>query len=183
MSNYADRNSQPPHAEGPDDPPPIAHLKREHHKFRKLVDEINAADSDAAKREIAEDLHRLLASHIALEEEIFYPAIKDKGLADEVNEGLVEHDIQRFLSAQIEAMDGEGELYATRLSVLGEMLVHHIDEEDSEMFLEAGRLKVDFEAINEALESREDALDDQYEKTGRIETPELDREVQERNTV
>jgi hemerythrin-like domain-containing protein len=183
MSNYAARNSQGHHQVAGDDPAPIAHLKREHHAFRTLVDRINAADDNADKKAIAEDLHRLLASHIALEEEIFYPRIRDLGLKDEVNEGLVEHDIQRFLSAQIAAMDGSEELYGTRLGVLGEMLVHHLDEEDDEMFLEAKRLKLDFEALNAKLEAREDALDAQYEKTGRIRTPELDRAVQERNAV
>lgn len=183
MSNYAERNAQGHHQVRANDPPPIAHLKREHHKFRKLVDRINAARTNARKRRLAEDLHRLLASHIALEEELFYPAIRNKGLIEEVNEGLVEHDIQRFLSAQIEAMEGEGALYGTRLGVLGEMLVHHIDEEDEEMFLEAKRLKLDFDTLNEKMEAREDQLEDQYEKTGRMRTPKLDRQVARRNKV
>lgn len=183
MSHYADRNQEGHHRVLPDDPAPIAHLKREHHKFRTLIDSINATDDIGKKRELASELHRLLTSHIALEEELFYPAVQAKGLKDEVNEGLVEHDIQRFLSAQIEAMDGTEELYATRLSVLGEMLVHHLDEEDDEMFLEARRIKVDFDALNERMEEREDELKDEYRKTGRMSTPELDKAVQERNAV
>jgi len=183
MSKYAERNSEGHHQIRRNDPPPIAHLKREDHKFRALVDRINAARTAARKKELASELHRLLASHIALEEELFYPAVRAKGLVDEVNEGLVEHDIQRFLSAQIEAMDADEELYGTRLGVLGEMLVHHIDEEDDEMFLDAKRLKVDFAALNEAMEAREDELDEEYEETGRMSTPELDREVRARNAV
>jgi hemerythrin len=183
MSHYAERNTQGHHQVGESDPPPIAHLKREHHKFRELVDRINAAPDNVAKMKLAIELHRLLASHIALEEELFYPVVRAKGLTEEVNEGLVEHDIQRFLSAQIEAMDGSEELYGTRLGVLGEMLVHHIDEEDDEMFQEARRLKVDFVALNEAMEAREDDLDAEYEETGQMSTPRLDREVRERNAV
>jgi hemerythrin len=183
MSNYAARNALGHHQVRKSDPPPIGHLKREHHKFRALIDSINAAGSAAGRKKLAAELHRLLASHIALEEELFYPVVRAKGLTGEVNEGLVEHDVQRFLSAQIEAMDGSGELYGTRLRVLGEMLVHHIDEEDDEMFLDAKRLKVVFAALNTAMEAREDELDAEHEKTGRMSTPRLDREVQERNAV
>lgn len=183
MSHYADRNHDGHHRVQKDDPAPIAHLKREHHKFRKLVDAVNAAEKPAEKKKIATELHRLLASHIALEEELFYPAVKAKGLGEEVNEGLVEHDIQRFLSAQIEAMDESDELYGTRLGVLGEMLVHHIDEEDDEMFQEARRLKLNFDALNKKLEAREDELEEEYEETGEMSTPELDKKVRERNAV
>ena len=183
MSNYADRNDKNHHQVRKNDPAPIAHLKREHHKFRILVDRINAAEKPADKKAIAVDLHRLLKSHIALEEELFYPAVKGKGLLDEVNEGLVEHDIQRFLDAQIEAMDIDDELYGTRLGVLGEMLVHHIDEEDNEMFLQARKVKVDFKALDAAMEAREHALKAEYAATGQMSTPGLDAEVAERNAV
>ena len=183
MSNYADRNTKGHHQIRKADPEPIAHLKREHHKFRKLVDQINKAEAPARKKALATELHRLLKSHITLEEEIFYPAVKGKGLVDEVNEGLVEHDIQRFLDAQIEAMDETDDLYGTRLGVLGEMLVHHIDEEDDELFLEARKAKVDFKAIAEAMEAREDDLKEEYRETGEMQTPELDAEVAERNAV
>lgn len=183
MSHYAHRNSQGHHKVHKNDPEAIAHLKREHHKFRKLVDQINAAKTPGAKRDIAVALHKLLASHIALEEELFYPAVKSRGLTDEVKEGLVEHDIQRFLSAQIEAMDISDPLYGTRLGVLGEMLVHHIDEEDDEMFQEAKKLNLDLDAMNARLEDREHQLKAQYAKTGRIRTPRLDAEVRARNAV
>lgn len=183
MSHYAERNEQGHHRVSDDDPPPIAHLKREHHKFRTLVDTVNAASTPAKKHEAAKELHKLLASHIALEEEMFYPAVRGKGLVKEVNEGLVEHDIQRFLSAQIEAMDIDDELYGTRLGVLGEMLVHHIDEEDDELFLEAREKKVDFKALDDAMENREDQLKAEYAETGHMSTPELDKQVQERNAV
>lgn len=183
MSSYAARNDEGHHRVLDDDPPPIAHLKREHHKFRRLVDEVNAAKTPKAKQAKFKELHKLLSSHIALEEELFYPAVRGKGLVEEVNEGLVEHDIQRFLDAQIYAMDIDDELYATRIGVLGEMLVHHLDEEDDELFLEARRKKVDFDALNEAMEEREHELKREYEKTGHMSTPELDEQVRERNAV
>lgn len=183
MSSYAARNAKGHHKVHKNDPEAIAHLKREHHKFRKLVDRINAAKTPGAKRDIAVELHRLLATHIAMEEELFYPAVKSRGLTDEVKEGIVEHDIQRFLSAQIEAMDISDPLYGARLGVLGEMLVHHIDEEDDEMFQEAKRLNLDLDAMNERLEEREHQLKAQYRRTGHIRTPKLDAEVRARNAL
>jgi len=183
MSHYAKRNTEGHHKVHKNDPEAIAHLKREHHQFRKLVDRINAAKTPGKKRDIAVELHRLLATHIAMEEELFYPAVKSRGLTDEVKEGLVEHDIQRFLSAQIEAMDIADPLYGTRLGVLGEMLVHHIDEEDDEMFQEAKKLDLDLDAMNERLETREHQLKAAYARTGRVPTPKLDAEVRARNAV
>jgi len=183
MSHYAARNTKGHHRVHKNDPAAIAHLKREHHKFRKLVDRINAAKTAGSKRDIAVELHRLLATHIAMEEELFYPAVKSRGLTDEVKEGLVEHDIQRFLSAQIEAMDLADPLYGARLGVLGELLVHHIDEEDDEMFQEAKRLKLDLDAMNDRLEALELELKAGYARTGRVRTPKLDRAVRARNAV
>jgi hemerythrin-like domain-containing protein len=183
MSHYAARNTKGHHKVHKNDPAAIAHLKREHHKFRKLVDKINAAKTPGAKRDAAVELHLLLARHIAMEEELFYPAVKSRGLTDEVKEGLVEHDIQRFLSAQIEAMKLGDPLYGARLGVLGELLVHHIDEEDDEMFQEAKRLGLNLDAMNDRLEAREHELKAQIAKTGRVKTPRLDAEVRARNAV
>ena len=50
MSNYADRNTKGHHQIRKADPEPIAHLKREHHKFRKLVDQINKVEAPARKK-------------------------------------------------------------------------------------------------------------------------------------
>ncbi len=166
---YGARNKQGNHVIAKDDPLAISLLKDEHHIFRTLFDEAKTADPKRLTA-IARELCMRLTVHMGIEEEILYPALKPILGDDEVNEGIVEHQSGKRIIAELEQLDGTEELFSSKIHVLGEETVHHIDEEDDDMFEEAKeahqQLKIDLEAIGEKLRARQAQLYDQIATTG-----------------
>jgi hemerythrin-like domain-containing protein len=182
MGKYADRNSKGDHRILADDPRAIALLKEEHHDFRKLFDKAQGQDGDALVISAREICLRL-AVHMTIEEEILYPALKalDEEEKDEVNEGIVEHSAGKALCGEIDQMNGDEELFKSKVHVLGEETIHHIDEEDEELFeaakqaAEAGRL--DLDALGDRMRARQRELYDRIAETGELgSTHEPERE-------
>lgn len=170
--DYAKRNSQGHHAVGTDDPLAIRLLKEEHHIFRSLFDKAEAA-KDEALVPIAQELCMRLSVHMTIEEEILYPALRPAIGDDEVDEGIVEHQSGKRIVAELENLDGTEDLYAAKVHVLGEETVHHIDEEDEDLFEDAKRAhaagKLDLDAIGEDLRRRQAALYDEIAARGEAE--------------
>ena len=168
---YSQRNQQGAHRISDEDPLAIRLLKEEHHIFRELFDRAEGAEG-AALPQIGAELCMRLAVHMTIEEEILYPALKPILGEDEINEGIVEHASGKALAAEIEQLDGDETLYGAKLHVLGEETVHHIDEEDEDMFAEAAEAhdkgKIDLDALGERLRARQAELYDQIEESGEL---------------
>jgi hemerythrin-like domain-containing protein len=76
-----------------------------------------------------------LKVHAQIEEEIFYPAVRAQiDQPDLMDEALVEHAGAKELIAQLETMDSGDDLYDAKVTVLGEHIDHHVEEEEGEMF-------------------------------------------------
>lgn len=168
---YTQRNSQGDHRIAKDDPLAIALLKEEHHIFRELFDKAEASEGKA-RTAVARELCMRLAVHMTIEEEILYPALEPILGKDEINEGIVEHSSGKALVAEIEQLDGDEELFGAKVHVLGEETVHHIDEEDEDMFAEAREAheagKIDLDALGEKLRARQAELYDQIAADGEL---------------
>lgn len=178
--DYAARNTQGLHKIAKDDPVAIALLKDEHHKFRTLFTEAGKAKGAMLKR-IADELCLRLDVHMTIEEELLYPAGKTVGEADEVDEGIVEHQAGKDLIAEIAQLTGTEELYEAKVHVLGEQTIHHIDEEDDELFEEMKEAhekgKIDLDALGEQMRARQAELYRKVEADGDLgATDEADAE-------
>jgi hemerythrin-like domain-containing protein len=169
--SYAKRNGEGKHVISDADPQAIALLKEEHHRFRELFDAAESSEGGERKR-IADELCLRLAVHMTIEEELLYPALKPVIGADEVNEGIVEHGSGKALMAEIEQLGGDEELYPAKVHVLGEETIHHIDEEDEELFEDARQAheagKLDLDALGEQMRARQAELYREVEETGEI---------------
>ena len=177
---YTARNNENHHVIADDDPTALKLLKEEHQIFRNLFDAAEDACGNALKR-IADELCLRLTVHMTIEEEILYPALKPVIGADEVNEGIVEHQSAKRIVAELEQLDGTEELYKAKVHVLGEETVHHIDEEDEDLFEDAKEAhasgKLDLDAIGEQLRTRQADLYNEVSATGEVgETDEADAE-------
>ena len=173
MGKYAGRNEEGEHRIKDDDPKAIALLKDEHHAFRTLFDKAEEQEGEALVG-TARELCLRLAVHMTIEEELLYPAVRDLGEdeKDEVNEGIVEHASGKALMAEIEQLDGTEELFKSKVHVLGEETIHHIDEEDEDLFETAKQAardgKVDLDALGETMRARQAELYDQVADTGEL---------------
>jgi hypothetical protein len=161
MSKHAERGRQPPHAVAKGDPPAVVLIKQEHQMFRTLFDRVEQLEGLSLVT-LASEICVRLAVHILLEEEILYPALKPVIGIDEIDEGIVEHEVARRLIIDLTRMTGAEELYKSKVHVLGEETIHHIDEEDRGLLRDARKAweagKVDLVLIGHQLEVRRDAL-------------------------
>jgi hemerythrin-like domain-containing protein len=139
-------------------------LLREDHKnvldlfkqFQKLTEQDGG---EADKAELARQICEELKVHTTIEEEIFYPAVRaaiDEALL--MDEATVEHESAKTLIGEIEDMQPGDELYDAKITVLGEYIKHHVDEEQKEMFPKAKKAKVDLAALGEQLLARKQEL-------------------------
>lgn len=137
--------------------------------YRELV---RTRASALRRRALAEEICMELTIHAKLEEELFYPAVREALNDDEVvDEVADQHGSQREFVAQILATQPQDELYDTKVAVLAEYVQRHVREEREQVFnrvLASRRLdlrslgraitvrKEELRAVSEAL--REDAL-------------------------
>jgi hypothetical protein len=168
---YESRNVEGHHVVAKDDPLALRILKEEHHVFRRLFDQAEVA-SDADRVKIANELCLRLEVHMTIEEELLYPALKPVIGADEINEGIVEHGSGKQLIAELVQLDGTEELYKAKVHVLGEETIHHIDEEDEDLFEDAKAAhadgRIDLDALGEQLRTRQAELYDKVVSEGDI---------------
>jgi len=125
-------------------------------QYKKLAD----AEADASAREaLATEICTALTVHATVEEEIFYPAAREAEVdADLLDEAEVEHASAKDLIAQIESMSADDDLYDAKVTVLGEYIDHHVEEEESEMFPKCRKSDMDLEGLAEALAARKEEL-------------------------
>lgn len=121
--------------------------------------------STAKKRQLADQICKALAVHAAIEEEIFYPAVR-KAIKDDdlMNEATVEHASAKDLIAQIRGMDAADDMFDAKVTVLGEYIDHHVKEERSEMFPKARASKADLVGLLAQLQQRKSELMAQEEE-------------------
>lgn len=133
----------------------ISMLIGDHREFEKGFDDYeNLSDgSKPQKKKLADTICKQLEKHMAIEEKLFYPQVKKelKGGEDMVNEAIVEHSSAKDLMKQIKAMKGEEELFDSKVLVLKELIEHHVEEEEEEMFPKVRKSSLDLEALGEKM--------------------------------
>jgi len=152
----------------------IAMLTADHKKVEGLFKEFESLKESGSPKEktaLVEQICQELAVHAALEEEIFYPAVRAAADEDDLmDEALVEHAGAKELIAQLQSMQPRDQLYDAKVTVLGEQIEHHVEEEEGEMFPKAQRAIVDTEALGAQMSARKAAL------TGEADASEEDEE-------
>jgi hemerythrin superfamily protein len=170
----ASRNGSARKNGGGRDPAAIQLLKQDHRTVEELFEEFEGAKKAADKRTIAREICMELTIHTMIEEEIFYPGIKEAIDEETYGEAHVEHDGAKVLIAEILASEPSDEFYDARVKVLSEMIKHHVKEEEQPggMFAQAKQGKgVDFDELGERMEARKEDLKRLMQRNG-IPTPE-----------
>jgi hemerythrin superfamily protein len=115
-------------------------------------------DAEDEKVELVQRICSELTIHATIEEEIFYPAVRaaidDQDLMDEAD---VEHASAKDLIAQLESASPGDDQYDAKVTVLAEMIDHHVKEEEGEMFPKA-RKAIDVDDIGADLAARKAEL-------------------------
>ncbi len=141
----------------------ITLLKEDHKKVKGLFDQFEKAKSESEKEKIAREAIKELKVHASIEEEIFYPMVrqalgKDEEDKELLNEATEEHRIAKTLIEALDDMNASDEDFEAKFTVLAENVRHHIKEEENELFPEARDAKLDFKELGGQLQSRKDEL-------------------------
>ncbi len=130
-------------------------VKKLFKRFEKLREDGDAREKSALVEEICSEL----IVHTTVEEEIFYPAVRAAiDEEDMIDEAEVEHESAKALIAQLSKMRPGEEHYDAKVTVLGEYIDHHVQEEQKEMFPRAKRAKVDMAGLGKRMMERKEEL-------------------------
>jgi hemerythrin-like domain-containing protein len=126
----------------------ISLLKADHDKVKKMLTEGDETSERAEKTrtELFARLKEELTIHERIEEEIFYPALKEHPKARDIAlEGYEEHHVVDEIMGELEATDVSDETWSAKFKVMKENIEHHIEEEEGEMFKQARQIFSDDE--------------------------------------
>ena len=138
--------------------PAVVLLKEDHDRVKELFDRFEAAKSRPAKVKIVRAALTELKVHAAVEEELFYPAVRAKVGKEVMNEADEEHHVAKLLVAELDKMDGSESHFDAKFTVLAENVRHHIKEEEGEMLPKARTVKLDFAELAEKMATRKETL-------------------------
>jgi hypothetical protein len=144
----------------------ITLLQQDHDQVAAAFREFEGMDRQdfAGCRKLIAAVCEELKSHAQLEDEVFYPAVREAIQdRDLMTEAAVEHETARMLIDQLEHMAAGPGYFATFI-VLGEYVRHHIREEQDEMFPAARKAGLDLHRLGERLRARRRLLAGEVER-------------------
>lgn len=110
-------------------------LKQDHEEVKELFEQAEGTDDSKEQRNIFKQIKKALESHARIEEGIFYPAMeKHAHLMDLVLESYEEHKQIKILLKEMDDLVTGSEEFEPKLRVLQEIVEHHAEEEEGNMF-------------------------------------------------
>ena len=112
-------------------------LKKDHDEVKKMLKDLDATSDRAIKtrQDLFARLKFSLTVHEQMEEAVLYPALKEHAETKEiVLEAYEEHDVVDTILGELERTPVDDETWHAKLTVMRENLLHHIEEEEGEMF-------------------------------------------------
>lgn len=133
----------------------ITLLKNDHKKVKQAFAQYEELGPYAfvGKKKLADEICDELTLHARLEEEIIYPAFREKltDSKDLVDEAKVEHDSAKILIKEIKQMQADEDLFDAKVKVLAEYIEHHVKEEENEMFPLMQKSDVDLASLGKKI--------------------------------
>jgi hemerythrin-like domain-containing protein len=132
----------------------LALLKKDHDQVKKMLKDLDDTTDRAIKtrQDLFERLKFSLTVHEQMEEAVLYPALKEHAETKEiVLEAYEEHDVVDTILGELEQTPFDDETW--HATVMRENLLHHIQEEEDEMFGYVRRLfdKATLESLGEQM--------------------------------
>lgn len=142
-------------------------LKKQHREVEALFKQVKKTTGSAERQAVLDQIEEKLRAHMQIEEDIFYPAVAEevttKKMQEMVPEAYEEHHVVQLVLNELPEVDLEDERFEAKMTVLEELIEHHVEEEEETMFpaaekaLGADALKDLAEQMQAAMPSEEDA--------------------------
>jgi hemerythrin superfamily protein len=144
----------------------IALLKADHRQVEEWFEQFEKARDENRKQTLATRICNALKIHTMIEEEIFYPAFLEATEEEDTHhEAIVEHNGAKKLIAEIEEGGPDDDYFDAKVSVLSEMIKHHVKEEEGPggMFSEARDSDMDLAELGRILAARKAELEEEID--------------------
>jgi hemerythrin superfamily protein len=133
-------------------------LKEDHEKVKGLFEDFESAEG-REQADIAATAIRELEVHADLEEKLIYPAIRKHIDEDEMmNEAVEEHHLVHVLIKELKKLKPKDEVFQAKFTVRGELVKHHIEEEEGEMLPKAQESDIDWEKLETTVMKRRETM-------------------------
>lgn len=130
-------------------------LMEQHREVEELFDKLMSARSTSQRDRLFFKLADRLAAHSKIEETLFYPAVFTDETEHELRESVEEHLVMKRLLADMMDMAADHPQFMSKVSVLKEVVRHHVHEEENELFPAARKEELeDFEVLGERMKKR-----------------------------
>ena len=141
-------------------------LMSDHRKVEDLFEQFEQEkeSDDGTRREIAQQICTELTIHAQVEEELFYPWLRENLEDDDmemVEEAQVEHNTAKDLIAQIESATDIDEVFNAKVKVLSEYIKHHVQEEENEIFPEVRDEQEELDELGQEMAARKGELQEE----------------------
>jgi hemerythrin-like domain-containing protein len=119
-------------------------LRADHVRVKALLNNLQQATTEGRRTSLIDEIEAALREHTTIEEQIFYPAFREAAKTDKdrrlFHEAVEEHHVVDVVLPEVRDARHEGEVFTARAKVLRELVLHHIEEEQDEMFPRAHQL-------------------------------------------
>ena len=126
----------------PDGGTATALLEKQHREVERSFATALGTEDAKVRRTALRDIERQLTMHTDIEEAIFYPAVRGIGTekaTDMILEAVEEHHVVKLVLKELPKVDPKADTFEAKMTVLKELVAHHVEEEEQEMFPMAER--------------------------------------------
>jgi hemerythrin-like domain-containing protein len=129
-------------------------LKQQHDEVKELFKQFESAEEDSEKQECFDEIADAFAAHGEIEEKIFYPAVYVGALKEKLQEAVEEHLAAKRVVADLLEMEPSDEQFDPKMKVLKELIEHHVEEEEGELFplVQKNFAREELEALGDQME-------------------------------
>jgi hemerythrin superfamily protein len=117
-------------------------LEKQHREVERSFKTALGTGDTRVRRAAMNDILRQLTMHTKIEETIFYPAVRGigtKDAKDQILEAFEEHHVVKMILKELPKVDPKADTFKAKMTVLKELVAHHVEEEEKEMFPMAER--------------------------------------------
>lgn len=123
-------------------------LREEHQLVKQILHKMLEAP-EGSRRDLLRELKLNLLPHMEAEEKAFYPVLSKNTEAHQPSlEALEEHHVSKMVLDEIENTEFSSDIFLAKCRVLNDLLNHHIEEEEHEIF-ELARESISKQAAGE----------------------------------
>ena len=137
---------------------PMNLLKQQHKEVRGMFKKVEKTENSRERRQLMEQIATALEAHTTIEEELFYPAVREletKKAEEMIDEAFEEHHVVKLVLKELPSVDPEDDRFDAKMTVLSELVEHHVKEEEEEMFKTAKRIGAEeLEELGTRMEER-----------------------------